>query len=65
MVVSGFLPQNFGRWQGPTNGHSMNAGSVVIHYEVVGTPKSYLMRENLFKLFWALAPEPPGGISTI
>ena len=67
------LPQNFGRWRGPMNG---TLALVVGILSGGGETQILPYAKNLFKLFaltgmgiqtfrmQALAPEPPGGIST-
>ena len=53
VIAIGFLPQNFGMWQGPTNGtlsfceSRFNRGG---YHEGVETLKLYLMQKNLFEL---------------
>ena len=51
MVAFGFLPQKFGRWQGPMNGTLSFYECRFSGGELVGAPNPYLMQNNLFELF--------------
>ena len=54
VVAFGFLPQNFGRWWGPTNCHFARKGMQLQWYwqcQVVGTLKHYKARKENFELY--------------